>query len=667
MMLCGFFYGKKTEMRNLQFKARKNLSSIIKFSSIGFAVAFLVGMLISYLPIINILLVKDYNEEVIITGIACDYIDDEETYKKFILSDCQIAENGQIKDFEYKIMVYTNAQNIVNLGDRVTFNGTLSKFQVSSNYGFNSIINGIAYSTFVNSSDMTISSGNISVKDFIHNGVYDLLNDNLNSDNANICYAILFGQKECLDSGISQMFSYAGISHILAVSGLHISVLVAVIWFFLKKIKCNKYLRLGIFASILLFYAYLCSFSPSVCRASLMAFILAFCKTFMWEYDALSSLSLSGIIILLIKPLMLFSLSFQLSFMCIFAIITFAPSIEFALTKIKCPKILAGNLAISIAINVAILPIGINSFGVISLLGILSNIIVLPIFSVVYVLLFAVVLIGVLIKPLGILLAIPNLFLHLIKVVANYVSALPFGVFKIFNISYWLLVLIVLATLILHYLMTKHWIKTVGLIILTGIITLIFALNTIPTKYEKDNVIACTQYNSNVVISVSDNVVSLVGSDITYNKLIFMMKEIRLKKINNIYAYDLQLNNLSELIKICEEFNVDKVYIPESYDYAELRDKFNKTDLILSEQNIGSINLSLINYKGDNIAISIKCGDKIILIPNINNNKTETTYLINNYINTVDYILLKENDLWDEVEFFGIMHILNDKTIIIEG
>lgn len=669
VVVAGYLYGKRTRRYNIQYKSRRKLSGTIIISSIGFGCAILVGMFISIMPIANILMIKEYDRELTITGIVCDYVDYEETYKKFILRDCSIIENGVREEFDYKIMIYTNPQTGVELGDRITFIGELQKYKVSEGYGMNSLINDIGYSSYVNSSNMLISTGDISAKDYIHNRVYDVLQRYLNSDNAEISYAILFGQKEGLDDGISEMFSYSGISHLLAVSGLHVSVLVGIIWFFLKSWRrCNKFIKLGLFGVLLIGYAYLCSFSPSVSRACLMAFILAMCKVLKWEYDSLSSLSFAGIVILLINPLMLFSVSFQLSFMCIYSIIAFAPSINYVLSKVKCPKKLANALAISIAVNVAILPIAINSFGQVSLLGIFANIFVLPLFTCVYIPLFVIALFSAIIKPLGILLYIPNLFLHLIKVIAEYICAIPFGVFRVFNISYWLIVLLILVTLIIHFLMTRHILKTVSVVIMILAIGIMFICNTIPHRYEGDNLIISSQYNSNVAIYVRDGQVSMIGSDVSYKNMLFIMKDLRLNKIDKIYAYDIQLNKINELSRICEEFEVETVYLPDRFEDVNIGSSFYNTEIIRQGSFANNVVFSVIeNDNDDIIGIKLNIGNKIVFIPNINNKTADNKYLKQLHQHW-DYVIVDNIEDWKESQgYIGIIHEWNDKKIVIKG
>lgn len=665
--ILSWIYASKMEESNKKSRARRKTSTILKCSSVGFLIAVVAGMISIISPMLSMMSMPNIEYDTVITGVVGEYVVSEETYKKFVLTDCEIIENDGRKSLGYDVLIYTENYADISLGDRITFAENLTKYTISDEYGIHSLINNIGYSAYISVDDMILSEGKMSIRDWIHNRVYSVLMDNLNEENANISYAILFGDKNGLDEGVSQMFSYAGISHILAVSGLHVSVLVSIIWFLLDKIKCKKYIKLGVFGGILLFYAYLCYFSPSVCRAGVMAFTLATCKAFKVEYDSLSSLSLAGIIILALSPEKLFSLSFQLSFMCIFSIITLAPAFDWLFDKIRCPKWLGSALGMSIATNIAVLPVSVNVFGEVSLLGVISNIFVLPIFSVVYVLLFTVVLFSVIIKPLGVFLFLPDIFLHLIKVVATYVGMIPFGVFRIFNVSYWLLALIVLASLLVHFLMAKNYIKLVAVSSVVIMICVVFGLNLIPTSYTNDILVA-KQNNTGVVVVSDENSTILVGSDITNKSLMLMLKKMRLNRIDEILAYDLQLNELKELQKVCNTFGVNKVYIPSKYNTKTIVDMFPNTTVIVGGEKICDYTLGIIEDDGDLIAIRLIRDDKIVLIPRLENNKHANSIVSVMYVDSADYLLVERDSFWTKLEGYeGIKHYFDEEEIIIKG
>ena len=649
IVIAGIVYSIKIKKVCVGTKFKKNIPYLLKLSSLGFGISFVIGILIVIAPIMKVINLPTYNGSVVVSGVVADYVDREETYTQFLVKDCKIITNDNVDIIDMKIVVNTSVYTEIKLGDYITFEADLQELKSSDRYGLTRLAQGIGYSTYAKSSAIETTTGKQELVDMVRSKVKAILDRELNEDNSEICYAVLFGQKYGLSDNISEMFSYAGISHILAVSGLHIGVLVTLIWFALKKLKISDYIKLIIFASILLFYSYLCGFSPSVCRASIMAFVLAVSKVRCWEYDIINSLGLAGCVILLCNPLVLYSVSFQLSFMCIFGIITFAPFIKKCLLKVKCPKVLAEILAISIAVNIVILPVAMNVFYEVSLLGVLANIIVLPIFSVAYILLFVIVLLSLIISPLGALLFVPELFLHLIKVIAYYFSLIPFGVFKVFNVSYWLIALVMLTTLTIHFLMVKAWWKYVYVSVLLVVCTTLIIVGCLPKTYEADALLIGKQYNSNVVVYTYDNKNILIGSNIEISALDRLCRELEIKEFDKIIAYDLQLNKVDNLCKIIESYKVETVIIPDSLDYSAIINKLPYEEKFNDLYKVNNLTIETICDSDDLIGIKLKEFDKEILVPFVDNSKSENINLLDNY-SVVDYIITDDYDFWKSTE-----------------
>lgn len=647
IVVAGILYSHKIAKTYTNTKFKAKVPKLLRMSAIGFGIAFVIGILIVIAPIINAINLPTYDSSVVVSGVVCDYIDREETYVQFLVKDCKIITNDKVDNSLYKIVVNSSVYTEVELGDYITFECELSKYKPSERYGLTKLSQSVGYSTYAKSSSIATTSGELELVDLVRSKVKSILDDNLNSDNSEICYAVLFGQKYGLSDNISDMFSYSGIAHILAVSGLHIGVLVTLLWFVLKKMKINDYVKLGVFAIILIFYSYLCGFSPSVCRASIMAFVLALTKVRCWEYDIINSLGLAGCVILLVNPLMLYSVSFQLSFMCIFGIITFAPFIRKCLEKIKCPKVLAEVLAISIAVNIVILPVAMNIFYKVSLLGIFANILVLPIFSVTYILLFVVMLLSLLISQLGVLLAVPEIFLHLIKTIAYYFSLIPFGVFRVFRVTYWLIVLVALVTLTIHFLMVKAWWKYLYVSVLLVICTTLIVVGCIPKVYDNDLLLIGQQYNSNVVVYTYDNKNVLIGSNVEKSALDKLCRELKIKEFDKIVAYDLQLNKVDNLYNIVDSYNVSSVIIPNELDYSAIINKLPNVEVIEDTYNIANIDLEIIRVRDDIVGINVKKFSKELLIPFVDNSKFENNNLFENY-SEVNYIITNDYDFWKE-------------------
>ena len=107
---------------------------------------------------------------------------------------------------------------------------------------------------------------------------------------------VMFGDKSNLKKEVTAVFRKAGISHILAVSGLHAGIIMGALCFVFKKVK--RKIRLPILYIFLIMLVILSGFSPSVLRAGLMMAIFLFADTFGYRYNLLNSLCLAGTIIL---------------------------------------------------------------------------------------------------------------------------------------------------------------------------------------------------------------------------------------------------------------------------------------------------------------------------------------------------------------------------------
>ena len=663
IVVMGVWYSYRIAKTYIDTKFKNKVPQLLRMSVIGFGVAFVIGVLVVIAPVMKAINLPTYNGNVVVSGVVCDYIDREETYIQFLVKDCKVITSDSVTATDMKIVVNTSVYTDIKLGDYITFECELQEYKLGDSYGLGRLANGIGYSTYAKSNNIATTSGEMEFVSLVRNKVKTILDNNLNSDNSEICYAVLFGQKYGLSDSISDMFSYAGISHILAVSGLHIGVLVTLIWFALKKLKISDYLKLGVFAFILIFYSYLCGFSPSVCRASIMAFVLALCKVKCWEYDIINSLGFAGCVILLCNPLTLYSVSFQLSFMCIFGIITFAPFVRKCLLKIKCPKVLANVLAISIAVNMVILPVAMNVFYGVSLLGIFANILVLPIFSITYILLFVATLLSLIISTLGSLLVVPELFLHLIKTIAYYFSLIPFGVFKVFNVTYWLIVLVMLTTLTIHFLMVKHWWKYVYVSVLLFVCTTLIVVGCIPKHYENDTLVTAQQYNSNIIVYSYDDKNILLGSNIDEGALDKLSRELEFKEFDKIIAYDLQLNKLDNLCNIVNKYNVNSVIVPSNLDYSAILTKLPNVEVIDGFYEIHNLGVELIYDSDDLIGIKITKFGKEILVPFIDNSKTENNNLLENY-SKVDCLVTDDYEFWKELEI-NVIDITKNELVFL--
>ncbi|WP_300491304.1 ComEC/Rec2 family competence protein [Flavobacterium sp.] len=197
-----------------------------------------------------------------------------------------------------------------------------------------------------------------------------------------IINALVLGQRQDMDSQTVSAYADAGAAHILAISGLHIALLYGILLFLtkpLKRIKNGKTLQLLIPIVLLWFYALLTGFSASVVRSVTMLSFLSFGLFLNRSANSFQGILVSLLLLVAIKPNFVFDIGFQLSYMAVFAII----SLQTIFQKIRLPKnpilrYLIGIVWVSFAAQVGVLPLCLYYFHQIPLLFIASNLVVLP-------------------------------------------------------------------------------------------------------------------------------------------------------------------------------------------------------------------------------------------------------------------------------------------------
>ncbi len=193
-------------------------------------------------------------------------------------------------------------------------------------------------------------------------------------ESGGVAAAMLLGDKSGLDSEEYERFSAVGVSHLFAVSGLHVSVLAGALYFALRIDR--PWLRFFLLAAFLVFYALLTALSPSVLRASVMLLCGALAFPLRRRRDGPSALAAAFILVLLYRPAALLQIGFQLSFSAVYGILLLAPMLQRATRRLG--SALSGILSASVAVNLATLPVSALAFGLFQPLSVATNILLLP-------------------------------------------------------------------------------------------------------------------------------------------------------------------------------------------------------------------------------------------------------------------------------------------------
>ena len=194
----------------------------------------------------------------------------------------------------------------------------------------------------------------------------------------NINRAILLGDNTRIRKDLKDKIRYIGLSHIFAMSGLHIALVIAIFYFIFKKtMKNKKLIEVLLLISITLYYVSVKE-SPSFTRAYIMAIVYLLGKLFYEKVDLGKTLFISAIVSILINPTVIFSVSFQLSYGAMIAIIYIFPYIR----KINYKKLkILDYILFTTTIQIFLMPITVYYFNTIQFLSVISNLILLPLAS----------------------------------------------------------------------------------------------------------------------------------------------------------------------------------------------------------------------------------------------------------------------------------------------
>ena len=192
---------------------------------------------------------------------------------------------------------------------------------------------------------------------------------------AGIFQAMILGERGNLDAETKMQYQMAGIMHILAISGLHISFAGMGFFRLLKKAGAGNGVAGAASAFLIYAYGIMTGGSVSAMRAVGMFLVLVGAGIAGRSYDLLSAMALSAIVLLLDAPAYLYSLSFLLSFGAVIGIGALTPEI---CSLLNLEKKTAKSLAGSVIVWLITLPIALHAYGEVSLAGVILNLLVLP-------------------------------------------------------------------------------------------------------------------------------------------------------------------------------------------------------------------------------------------------------------------------------------------------
>lgn len=418
--------------------------------------------------------------------------------------------NGK-KESNINLTVVFEEENPLKAGDIITFETEVqaAKLFELGNFKNSYYRDRTPYIAAVRSENITITGNRLVFAERVRLKVKDVLYKVMGKTNGATAFAALFGNKNDLDGMVNFTYKQAGVVHLLTVSGLHVTFLLVLVGWLLKKCRVRGLWNFLICLIFLVFYSYLCNFTPSILRAGIMGLVLLTTRISGKCYDTLCSVGFAGILILLFSPLSAMDVGFLMSFFCVIAILTLTPVFNKVLKKVF-PNRVAGALAVSIASQVGLLPFMAQIGGSVNFLSFFINLLVIPLFSVVYPVLFLLALLSAIAPFMGVLLTVCNWGFWLIGEIAGFFAGTyMYATFKPFDIFFTASLYILVFLISKYFLFTKRGkcFCCGGLAIVCG---LFFGLNYVQLPLKSSISYAFDGSASTVVLTNSQNQVVCV-------------------------------------------------------------------------------------------------------------------------------------------------------------
>ncbi|HWT74695.1 MAG TPA: DNA internalization-related competence protein ComEC/Rec2 [Mobilitalea sp.] len=369
---------------------------------------------------------------------------------------------------ENVIVFCSDDQNYL-VGNQITVSGTLQKFSKASNPGqFNEQL----YYQIENI-DFKMEAKSITVTDSgysryhlilgkIKNKLITTYAAILSDKEAGALIAMLLGEKYLLNDEIKQLYQENGISHLLAISGLHVSLIGMFVFGLLRR--CKVPILPATFLAIFFIYSYgvLTNFSVSTNRAVMMMVVFLLSSLFGKTYDMLSSMALSAFLIFLQNPLQIFSAGFLLSYGAVLGIAVIFPCLK---QLFQTKNSIIDSLLISTSAQITTTPFVLFFFYQFPTYGILTNLIILPFVTLLTLTSIFAGIAGAIYLPLGIfLIGGANYILRFYEWVCQIGSNLPWNLITVGKPDMLRELLYVLLTA-LFVLTVRHYNKKISILI----------------------------------------------------------------------------------------------------------------------------------------------------------------------------------------------------------
>lgn len=473
---------------------------------------------------------------------------------------------------------------------------------------------------------------------FIHNiqkYIRDTINGTLTDEEGNLLLAILLGDKDKLSEDIQESFKTSNLSHMLAVSGAHVSYIILGLTYVLQNSIIGKKNGKIVCIIFLLAFMAITNFTPSVTRACIMAILTLFSSIIYRKSDVYTNISVAALITLIFNPYSLLDLGFQLSYGGTIGIIIFIKRIQEKKSNSKVINYIKQMALVSIYANIIIIPIMMYHFNTVSFTFIISNIMASPILGIIVITGFLFIIASITVKPLTRLIAIfIKPILSILIKISQICSKLPFS--NILVVTPYMFNVISYYAIILYCIKSKKNNKCKIIICLLIVLILTnFIIYIFPQKL-RIFFIDVGQGDSTLIITPDKKTVLIDGGgsdsfDVGEKVLLPYLLDRRILKIDYVLISHFDTDHCGGILTIMEKVKVKNIIISEQAEHSENYERFKK---LMIHKKIRLIEVK----KGDKIKIG-RYSEFKILFPTsrllsenpLNNNSIVAQFNYNNF------------------------------------
>lgn len=550
---------------------------------------------------------KNYKNEEKEYILRVENIKEYEGYSTFIAS----VKNVNGNTFNEKLKAYYSGRESLNNFDTIKVNSKLEDIRINANPNlFNEkmyyLTKNIKYKAKFKDFEKISWKMSLAEKmNLAFEKKLDALTENtMEMSNANFLKAIFMSNTNYLDEDELGTYRSVGLGHLLAVSGLHVSLISFAIIFILVGLGVSKRKASIICIIFLIIYGAVINYPVSFLRAMILFIALDLAFAYDINIERAQIISIALIITLLINPYYVFSVSLHLSYGAAYAIeILFRRLKKLGDKKNKIQE----AMLFVLAINLVLAPIQLYTFHEFNFISLITNLILLPIYSAIITASFIILVISIIISPFSILFTIVNYMLSGLYKILLFISRVDILKVSLYNqdaliLAYFVLLIAFYFANNFSYMKTKlvkFILMMMAIITFTG--SFIYMKNQ--KHYDTLNMISIGQEeamlldinNKKIMVDVAGDI---MGTSFSYDRTLReVLKNAGVSTIDIIFISHFDSDHYGNLIYLLDDFKVKNICF-----YKELAPEFIKEEIIsrginyINPNNINGIDLGNDNY-----------------------------------------------------------------------